>query len=64
MNQGAWLKWARKDETPTHLTVCPDCAGRGRWKVGSVDDDPIYKRCWRCKGTGEVGAMLVRSVTK
>lgn len=60
MNTGAWLKWANKNETPTHLTTCPDCHGRGRWQVGSSDDVPLYERCFRCKGTGEIGAVLVK----
>lgn len=60
MSSGAWLKWANKNEKPTHKTGCPDCHGRGQWQVGSVDDRPLYERCFRCKGTGEVGAVLVK----
>jgi hypothetical protein len=25
-----------------------------------IDDVPLYERCYRCKGTGEVGAVLVK----
>ena len=60
MSEEGWLKYAAKNETPTHAKACPECGGRGRWKVGSVDETPIYKRCWRCKGSGEVGAVLVK----
>jgi RecJ-like exonuclease len=60
MSSGAWLKWANKNEEPTHKTTCPDCHGQGRWQVGSVDDTPLFQRCFRCKGTGEIGAVLVK----
>jgi DnaJ-class molecular chaperone len=60
MSKGAWLKWAGKNEVPTHKTSCPDCHGRGRWEVGSIDDVPLYERCLRCNGTGEVGAVVVK----
>jgi DnaJ-class molecular chaperone len=63
MTQGAWLKWASKNEKPTHKTGCPDCHGRGTWQVGSIDDKPLFERCFRCKGTGEVGAVLVKEHT-
>lgn len=60
MSHGAWLKWAKKSETPTHTDVCPECRGRGRRQVGAVDDVAFYERCFRCKGTGEIGAVLVK----
>lgn len=60
MSHGAWLKWAKKSETPTHTDTCPDCRGRGTRLVGAVDNRPIYERCWKCDGTGEIGAVLVK----
>lgn len=59
-SHGAWLKWSKKSETPTHTDVCPDCRGRGRRQVGAVDDVPFYERCWRCGGKGEIGAVVVK----
>jgi len=42
--------------------VCPACGGKGKRQVGSVDDTPLFQRCARCNGTGEVRAVLVKAV--
>jgi len=42
--------------------VCPSCAGKGKRQVGSVDDTPLFQRCGRCNGTGQIGAALVKAV--
>src|SRR5438128_251051 len=61
VSRSSSLRRASEWETPTHMDTCPDCQGQGRRLVGSVDDMPLYERCWRCNGRGSLQiAVLIK----